>query len=74
MKVRDTRGKLIIPFDQIKVGECFMCEDYLYIKTENFTDDLYGDKYNAVYLCDGSFCQLSEDDVVEPVQVEAIIS
>ena len=74
MKIKDTRGKLTIPFDQIKVGECFMYEDYLYIKTENFTDDLYGDSYNTVYLYDGSFCQLSSDDIVEPVQVEAVIS
>lgn len=72
MFIEDKRKDDIVTFDNINVGECFECDDHIYLRME---DVYYSDEtvYNAVDLeygivedfdCDATVIRLVDAEII----------
>ena len=73
MKIVDKRVKTNI-FELVKIGQCFMVDNQLFIKVGFFNEEEGGEVFNCICLNDGSFCSANYDDEIEIVNAEIIIN
>lgn len=72
MKVVDKRIQVNV-FEHIKIGQCFMIGNQLFIKVGYFNEEECGEVFNCVCLNDGSFYYASDNDEIEFVNAEIVI-
>lgn len=63
-------GKQLKPFGELWVGDKFLIDGHLCIKTDDFVLDTRPDvKINVLKILDGAFFHLRDDDNVKKVNV-----
>lgn len=72
MNIIDKR-KRSVKFEELAIGEVFICSSRLFIKTDSSYCDDNGDYDNTVCLEDGKLNYFECDNIVLPVDCELII-
>ena len=61
-----------IPFEQINIGDTFMIDNDIYMKTAIVNDDLLG-ILNAVDISDGCSVFFYDDTIVRPIEGKFVV-
>lgn len=72
MKINDQRTVKDLYFKDLAQGEIFIWEGDYYLKTATVQTD-YGCSCNAVDLCGGEMCFISETELVSKPEYELIL-
>lgn len=69
MKITVQQGKEM-KFSEIIVGQVFMYNGSVYMKTISMLDKHSDDSYNAIYLSNGEPFLFSHAEMIEPLEAE----
>lgn len=69
MKIINKRPSIEPKFKDVLLGECFIYEDNIYMKTEEIIEE-FGDIVNVTNLETGALGCFDDEEIIEPIEAE----